>query len=381
MLIPGYTQTKSKKRFPYGDGMPEYITSAAGSKVYDENGKKYVDWTASLGTIIRGYGYFSNKYVDGHRSLPMKTKSEDVLADLLHRIIPIADSVRFFKNGSDACTAAVRLAQKVTGRNRVFSYGYHGWHDWATINNNDLWDIQETDSDRLIILLSQYKPACFILEPVSRKYPVYEKDILLKIKEVCSDKGIILIFDEILWGFRTSIEGVGIEIMPDLACYGKAMSNGCPLSALVGRSHIMDRFDETGVTGTYFSDDYSFEAAIDTIGWLQQQDYISFNLEALNIKQKLSASIVDQNLQDVVSVKGFGPWWALDWYDKIAQHVFIQEIIKSGHLFNRDFFLMFSHSTEDKESLINACTDVLKLIKNNYTCLRSLITTKLRMEL
>src|SRR4030067_2402866 len=118
-MIPGYTQTISKKRFPYGKGMPEYITSAYECRVIDQEGKEYIDWTASLGAIIRGYYPF-----DGYYScLPMKTKSEDNLADLLCEITKM-DCVRFFKTGSDACTAAVQFGAAF-GRHRLCVSGPH----------------------------------------------------------------------------------------------------------------------------------------------------------------------------------------------------------------------------------------------------------------
>ena len=377
-MIPGYTQTISKKRFPYGKGMPEYITSAYECRVIDQEGKEYIDWTASLGAIIRGYYPF-----DGYYScLPMKTKSEDNLADLLCEITKM-DCVRFFKTGSDACTAAVRLSQKITGRRKIFSYGYHGWHDWTLLQNNDLWEIEDICTDRFLTLLKAYKPACLILEPVSRSYPLLDWKRLDKIRDICRIEGIVFILDQILWGFRTSLEGCAMSTNPDLVCYGKAMSNGLPISALVGRKDIMEDFDITGITGTYFSDDYCFKNTISNIYTLLKFDYCDFSVKGVNFSASLSRLIDTYNLNSFVSVKYFGPWCAFEWEDKIMQHLFIQELIKKGILFNRDFFLMGAHTGRDIDKTLKSCDEVFKFIEYNLGLidLNTLITTNLRIEL
>ena len=126
-LIPGYN-TASHARFPIGKDMPEYIVNADGAYVIDNLGKEYIDWTASLGSIIRGYQPTFSHNGQVFHSLPMASFRGPILAELLCDIYP-ADRARFFKTGSDATDAAVMLSRYVTGRDVIAFSGYHGWHD------------------------------------------------------------------------------------------------------------------------------------------------------------------------------------------------------------------------------------------------------------
>lgn len=391
--IVGYN-TVSNARYPVGKNMPNYIYHGEGCYVWDEQGRKYIDWTASLGTVITGY----NESLCGFHCLPMKTDSEELLADLLCEIYNM-DKVRFFKNGSDATDAAIRLARYHTGINTIASCGYHGWHDCFSYTYgrhksgyNKVfrgvverqqqmgeidWDFHYWKPDDLQTVINS-KPSCIIIEPLDRRYPqACTAENLHRIQKLCKDNGILFILDEILSGFRMGKGGItelyGLD--PDLVCLGKAMSNGMPLSALIGKANIMADIEDLFITGTYFTDDLSFKQAIKTIQNLNKDDFIKTCSVGCSFLIQLNCLINKYNLEKIVMAKGFGPWVALDWKDKLIEHLFLQEIIKEGILTNRDYFVMFSHTQKDMDNTIEAHDKVFKLINENRNNLEKLIET------
>ena len=240
-----------------------FFEKAKGAKVFDIDGNDYIDYLLSLLPIILGY---SDKSVDAFVKEQMKKgvifsmphPIEVELAEKIKELIPYAEYVRFGKNGSDALSAAVRLARAYTKRDLILVSGYHGWHDWyigATSRNigvpqsvqNLTISFPFNDLNKLESLLKKYsnKVAGIVLEPDGLLSP--EKDYLKQVRKLCNKNGIILIFDEIVCGFRTNIGGASAEykVMPDLGCFGKAMANGYPISAVVGKKKIMSLMEKS----------------------------------------------------------------------------------------------------------------------------------------
>ncbi len=254
--------TYSKHPDRYAKGAPTTAHEVDGAYVYDSDGHEWVDLTSGMGAVILGHGYVDARIIDqlGHGiAFPLPNELEQQVADRLLSMLTWekAESVRFGKNGADVTTSAVRLARAVTHRVLVVYCDYHGHSDWCMVDppmnggvhHNVRWS-HKTVPTALHTVIPTLKPAAVVIEGASsvspgreRRYPVGFWD---RLRKVCDTNGTLLILDEMVTGFRMApggaAEALGIE--PDIACYGKAMANGMPLSAVVGPWDILKRYEE-----------------------------------------------------------------------------------------------------------------------------------------
>ena len=220
-------------------------------------------------------------------SFSLPTTLETELAERLVKHIPCADMVRFGKNGTDATSAAVRLARAATKRDRLILLGYHGWQDWyigVTTRNlgvpasvSALSHLAPYGDLQAIEDLFAKHPgefAAVMLEPMNTVEPA--PGYLKGLKELVHRHGALLIFDEIITGFRWAIGGAQARygVTPDLACFGKAMGNGMPISAVVGRADIMRLMEDIFYSGTFGGETLSLAAAIATIDKIEREAVI-----------------------------------------------------------------------------------------------------------
>ena len=384
-VIPGGTQVLSKQygRVPYGVA-PAFISHGKGSRIWDVDGNEYIDWSASLGPVTIGYERFKCimdgfEYPIPYRNscLPMNHPTEVELAERLVDVIPCAKPdgmVRFFKSGSDACSAAVRLARAVTGRKWVVCYGYHGWHDWYAFTlpsprNDGCLDGQfVAKMDYGEISYEDNDLACIIVEPMSRLCPEKASPgFLKKLRDFCNRHDTILIFDEIIMGFRHALAG-GQEyygVTPDLATYSKGMANGYPISALIGKREIMKEISQLQVSGTFFGDIMGMNMALNVLNFYQNPK--SKVIEHLwwvgnKLCDGIAKLIVETSLTDIVYLKGFGPWSSFVWSDRDYEAFFLQEIFDRGVFYNRDHFAMYSHTEKDIEHTLNVYGETMRAI-------------------
>ena len=268
--IPLASQTfsKSAMNFPRG-ASPLFFERGQGAYVWDYDGNKYVDYVLGLMPIILGYcdpdvdEAIRNQLNNGIIfSLPSDLEVQ--LSEKLIELIPCAEMVRFSKNGSDVTSAAIRLARAHTGRDRIAVSGYHGWHDWyigTTARNlgvpksvQDLsskFIFNDPDSLERLFKTDPVGFAAVILEPTGACEP--EDGFLERVRELCDQYGVVLVFDEIVTGFRVDMGGAQRKygVTPDLATFGKAMANGMPISTIVGRREIMKLMDDIFFSGTF----------------------------------------------------------------------------------------------------------------------------------
>lgn len=259
-LIPAGTQTLAKGPTQYVDGVaPKYLARGKGARVWDVDGNEFIDMTMAVGPVVLGYGHPSVdraivEQLQQGITFSLMHPLEVEVAELIRRVVPGADAVRFSKTGCDVTSAAVRLARAFTGREKVLCCGYHGWHDWyigtsprkagvplatreltEAFPYNDLFSLMEVLNDQV---------ACVILEPIIFEAP--DDDYLRVLKRACEDAGALLIFDEMWTGFRVALGGAQqrYDVTADLACFSKAIANGMPLSALTGRADVMRLLEE-----------------------------------------------------------------------------------------------------------------------------------------
>lgn len=290
-LIPWGTQTNAKRPVDAFAGvMPFYVNRGKGCRIWDIDNREYIDYRLSLGPVILGYCYPEvdravreqlRKGVLFSMASPLELK----LAKLINSTVPCAEMVRFMKTGEDANSCAIRIARAYTGRDTIVTCGYQGYPDWfqtagspgngvPSFMREYVKEIPWGNLDVAEKVIREYgeKLACVITVP----YDFNENtsgDFMKLLRQLTNEYGILLIFDEVLTGFRLSLGGAQeyFGVIPDLASFAKAMANGYPISAYVGKRQFMEKLNDFVLTTTYAGETLSMAAAIATIRVMKRQ--------------------------------------------------------------------------------------------------------------
>jgi len=319
--IPTGSQTFSKSHIQFPDGhAPLFVDGARGAHFTDVDGNEFIDLVMGLAAIGLGYCDVDvdaaiRDQLDRGISFSLPTRLEAELAELIVEVVPSAEMVRFAKNGSDVTSAAVRLARAHTGRERVLACGYHGWHDWYIgTTTRDLGvpggvraltdKASANDPDAIAAKLAEYPDAyaAIVVEPMLLDDP---KASLSAIRALADRWGVVLIFDEVVTGFRFALGGAQqlYGVTPDLTCLGKSMANGMPLSAVTGRRDIMGLMGDIFFSGTFGGEALSLAAALATIRKIRKQGIIE-HLWTMGgrLQVQLRQTIQKYRLEDLLSV-------------------------------------------------------------------------------
>jgi glutamate-1-semialdehyde 2,1-aminomutase len=379
-VIPLGSQTFSKSRIQYPSGeAPLFLTRGQGGRVWDVDGNEYVDLVCALLPVVLGY---CDREVDEAVTTQLKngmvfslaTELEIELAETLVKNIPCAEMVRFGKNGSDATSAAVRLARAFTGRDHIISCGYHGWQDWcigATVRNRGVpvpvrrltHKVPFNDLNAVTHVFQQYSNnvAAIILETVGTDEPVY--GYLEELKKIAHRNGALLVFDETITGFRVSIGGAQsyYGVTPDLATFGKAMANGMPISAVVGRGDVMREMEEIFYSATFGGETLSIAAALAVIRKMEREPVLeTIWATGASLAAGANAAIERYALRDAITLKGIAPWKIISFSDvkgtrkEAIRTLFIKEMLRHGVLTNGTHNICYAHSEADIRHVIHA---------------------------
>ena len=305
-VIPGGTQLLSKRPEMYApDKWPAYFREARGCEVVDLDGKRYIDMTTSgIGSCLLGYADpdVTDAVVRRVQLGSMSTLNpvEEVeLAELLCDIHPWAERARFCRTGGESMAAAVRIARAATGRDRIAFCGYHGWSDWYLAANLPNAEQASTNGDRLkghllpglapegvpaglggTMLPFTYNKleelerhvrehvselAAVVMEPTRSVDP--DPGFLEGVRELCRRCGAVLVFDEITVGWRLARGGAHLKygVDPDIAVFAKALGNGHPMGAIIGRSAVMEAAQTSFISSTYWTEGVGPTAALATV--------------------------------------------------------------------------------------------------------------------
>ena len=307
-------------------------------------------------------------------TFPQPHPLEVEVAELLTEVIPSAEMVRFAKNGSDATSGAVRIARAFTGREIILQCGYHGAQDWFLITTarnagvprclkEIIHSFNYNDLPSLEALFKRFKGkvAAVIMEPMYAKEP--KDNFLQKAKDLAHKEGALLIFDEIITGFRWSIGGAQkyFGVTPDLSCFGKAMSNGMPLSAIVGRRDVMQGTEHIFLSMTYGGECLSLAAAKATITELRKPAVLAhiWKMGGL-VKKGVQALINKHGLIDVVECIGVPPTPVMTFKNargesESALKTLFQKYLFDQHIMYAGYFNMtYSHTRKDVETALTA---------------------------
>lgn len=262
--------TNSKHPESHIEGVyPTHVVKGRGGSLLDEHGNWYVDYICGLGTNLLGYtdNILRNEILaslDSGNCLSFPAHHEIEAAELLKCMFPFSELVKFVKTGTEACMAAIRIARVATGRMRVLSEGYHGWSDPFVSLVAPAAGVPSPLAIESFTDLSQIDNtiAAVIVEPVMLDYSEKRKEWLTQLRAQCTNHGVVLIFDEIITGFRFEKYSVtnAWGVIPDLICLGKAMGNGFPISCVAGKKSIMDT-RQYFVSGTFAGEHTGLVAA------------------------------------------------------------------------------------------------------------------------
>jgi glutamate-1-semialdehyde 2,1-aminomutase len=380
--VPLASQTFSKSHQQWVRGTtPLFLDRGRGGRVWDIDGNVYVDFVLGLMPVVLGHcdpdvdGAILEQLSKGIAfSLPTRLEAE--LAERLQRLVPCAEMARFGKNGSDATTAAIRLARAATNRSKIALAGYHGWHDWYIGTTPRKLGVPESvqalsakfsfnDADSLEALLraepSSY--AAIILEPAGTADP--SPGFLARVRELADRYGAILIFDEIITGFRINMGGAQAEfgVVPDLACFGKAMSNGMPIAAVVGQRALMRRMEDIFFSGTNGGEALSLAAACATIDKLEREDAVG--------RMRAHGSAFVSRVRTILDRRGFGGMidvTSVDWWPRfdirmppvdiwLLTSLMRQEFVANGLLLGASFNFCLAHLDSGLDGSIDAALD------------------------
>ena len=383
MPLGGQTLSKSPDQFVKGL-YPIFAKSAQGAYIIDLNDNKYLDFMCGLGPIVLGYNdeavnHAIKKQLDSGIIFSLPTLLEKKLADLIIDVVPCAEMVRFAKNGTDVCTAAVRIARSYTKRQHILKCGYHGWSDWHAITTVKKYGIPEclenivhefkyNDLRGLERLLRAYNVAGVIMEPEALEKP--HKGYLSAVKDLAHKYGALLIFDEIVTGFRWDIGGAQAryEVTPDLCCLGKSIANGMPISVIAGKKKYMRELEHIFFSMTFGGECLSMAAAIATIEQLKTKEYSHiWDLNELLIDGFLKKS-EKHNLK--INFAGHGPrhnlTFSSEYKDSAGmKDLFFQEMVKRGILFPNVIYIQFSHTKGDISKTIEAADKAFEKVAEN----------------
>ena len=396
--IPGGTQLLSKRPEMHLPGQwPSYYSRAQGVEVWDLDGNRFIDMSLNgVGACILGVGdpdvnAAVQDAIAGGTMSTLNCPEEPELAGLLCELHPWADMARFARCGGEAMAVAVRIARAHTGRDRIAFCGYHGWHDWYLSANlseesaldghllpglepagvprgllgtafpfrynhiEELQEIAERNRDRL---------AAIVMEPIRDRAPT--PDFMDGIHEVVAKTGAVLVIDEVSAGFRLNTGGAhllyGYE--PDIAVFAKAISNGYPMAAIIGRSAVMDSAQKTFISSTYWTERIGPSAALATIRKHRRDDVAKHLIATGESVQKgwLEAASRAGLPIEVGGIPPLSHFVIQADQSQEAHTLFTQLMLERGILAGRGFYSTYAHRDEHVETYLKAVNDVFGTI-------------------
>jgi len=368
------TCTNSKRPSAFIEGIyPTHVAKGHGCYLYDVKGNRYIDFVGGLGTNILGYGHPKVteavvKYAYRGPSLSLPHTLEVEVAEKVKDMFPFIEKVRFFKTGSEACSAAVRIARAYNSSgNYVISDGYHGWHDLFTSMSSPALGVRDSFCavDTFSYNPTTYYAACWITEPLHLDASPDRIKEVRRWMGLAEKNNFVTIFDEIVTGLRVPNHSVASwwKLKPDLICLGKGIANGYPLSIVGGRSEVMD-CGEWFCSSTYAGDVVSLAACQATLNEVSKNKSVEdLFFYADNFLSSLN-SILD--LIDV-EIEGYGTRGLLDVSTRNAA-LLMQECCKANILLGKAYFFSWAHlEAEITEHVLNVIGDVVERIKRGRT--------------
>jgi len=377
-VIPGGTGLLSKRPEMYlPEYWPCYYKNAKGCEIVDLDGNSFLDFTTlGVGTSILGYANdeVNSAAIKALRSGNMTTLNppEEVeLAEMLCDLHPWASKVKYARTGGEACSIAIRIARAYSGKSKIAFCGYHGWHDWYLSINisqkdglsdhllpgleangvpkelaNTTIPFRYNDIEALNKIFDNNKDeiAAVIMEPIRSEEP--KPGFFDSVRELTKDNNAVFIIDEITAGWRELTSGIHIKynLNPDISIFGKTISNGFPMAAIIGKSSIMEAAQSTFISSAYFTDRIGPATAIKTLKIHKEKDVGSIVTEIGKNIQKSWIEISDNYDLDI-DVGGIPALshFSFKKSNPELMTLFIQKMLDKGFLVTNQFYPTIAH--------------------------------------
>jgi glutamate-1-semialdehyde aminotransferase len=379
-LIPGGTMLLSKRPEMFlPEQWPAYFSKAKGCKVWDLDGREYTDvFIMGIGTNTLGYGHeevdeaVMKTVRDGNMST-FNCPEEVELAEKLTEMHPWADMVRFARSGGEANAIAIRIARAATGKDKVAICGYHGWHDWylsanlgdeqnlaghllpglepAGVPNNlkgTVLPFNYNNFQELLDLVNKHDIGVIKMEVTRNMGP--EDNFLQKVRQLATERKIVLIFDECTSGFRQTFGGIyklfGVE--PDMAMFGKTLGNGYAITAVIGRREIMEAAQKTFISSSFWTERIGPTAALSTLKVMERiKSWETITATGVDIKKRWQ-QLADKHQIPIIqwgipALAGF----SFKSEKNLAYKTYItQEMLSKGYLAGNTIYVCIAHTPE-----------------------------------
>jgi len=391
-VIPGGNMLLSKRAEMFlPDQWPAYFSRAKGCKVWDLDGKEYVDMCImGIGTNTLGYGHPEvddavRATVDAGNMSTFNCPEEVYLAEKLVEMHPWADMVRFARSGGEANAIAIRIARAATVKSKVAVCGYHGWHDWYLAANlagegglaghllpglepngvpqglyGTVLPFNYNRFDELEALVNAHEIGVIKMEVCRNEGP--KDNFLQKVRDLATAKGIVLIFDECSSGFRQSFGGLhkiyGVE--PDMAMFGKTLGNGYAITAIIGKREVMEAAQTTFISSTFWTERIGPTAALKTLEVMERtRSWEKITATGIDVKRRWAElarmSGLEIELWGLPALAGF----TIKSKNSLAYKTLItQEMLAKGYLASNIFYACTDHT----EAVVVAYFDALKSV-------------------
>jgi glutamate-1-semialdehyde 2,1-aminomutase len=406
-LIPGGAHTYSKGDDQFPANAPAAISHGKGAHVWDLDGNEFIDCSMGLTSVCIGHGYepvaqavceAAFKGTNFQRPAAMELEA----ARLFLETVQSGDMVKFAKNGSTVTTAAVKLARAFTGRNRVAiarEHNFFSYDDWFIVTTpcdrgipskvremTAAFSYNDYESVENLLKDDDHDIACLIMEPV--KFDPPRNDFLHNVAALCKDRGVLLILDEMISGFKWGLQGAHnyYGVKPDMSTWGKGIANGFSACALSGRAEIMElggirrQGDDKLflISTTHGAETTGLAAMMATIREFQKHQMIDSNWERGRLlKEKLETILAKYQLEDYLSLQGYPCLFVLvcrnasKAVDDSYRTLFMQEMIACGVLFQGMFYTTWAHQDAELNRQIDAfdsaCSIYRQAIENGST--------------
>ncbi|OGC36738.1 aminotransferase class III [candidate division WOR-1 bacterium RIFOXYB2_FULL_48_7] len=398
-IIPGGTQLLSKRPEMFlPEQWPAYYKKAKGITVWDLDGNKYIDMgIMAIGASSLGY---ANPEVSKAVKIAinqgcissLNSYEEVLLAEKLIALHPHMEMVRFARTGGEADSVAVRIARAASGKSKVAVCGYHGWHDWYLATNI-------SDSDNLNdILLPGLSPVGLPIELKGTTLPFHygkiaeleaivkeegdkigvivvevqrgkqaDVDFLKKVREIANRIKAVLIFDEVSSSFRLAIGALYklYNLEPDIVVIGKALGNGHPIAAILGKRNVMEAAQKSFISSSYWTERVGFVAALKTIEQFEKHNVVEY-LKDLGQHMDAGLNNIFKDLDLAIENVGMIPVPVLAIHEEnplMIKTVYTQEMLKKGYLATNLTYLSFAHTHQIIDKYLQVAHKVFKEIK------------------
>jgi len=399
-VIPGGTQLLSKRPEMFlPDLWPAYYSKAKGCEVWDLDGNHYYDFSImGVGANVLGYAFdevdeAAKEAIDAGGMCTLNAPEEVSLAQKLIELHPWADMVRYAKAGGEVMSMAVRIARAYTKRDIVLVCGYHGWHDWYLSANlvkgdplanvhlkglepagvpgglagtNLIFHYNNIEEFRKTVKDNKGQIAAVIMEPIRNDDPL--PGFLEEIREICTKEGIVLCFDEISSGFRLCAGGSHLKlgVIPDMATFAKAMTNGYPVAAVIGRRDIMQAAQDTFISSTFWTERVALAAAVKSIGCYvkYEVDKVQSHVGSL-VRDGWKKSAKKHGIK--IHITGILPMqhFEFQYENPLAYKTyFTQEMLKKGYIASNAVYASLAHTDDLTAKYLEAADDVFGKISD-----------------